>query len=222
MTSVSHELISDLKLKVFLSKDTSVFRHYQNLFLEKFGPQFSGELIEIGGKRSYAHQRFFPNVSSFRCTNISEDGDDILDVTQINQSDGSVDGFLCISVLEHVFDFKKAVSEMQRVLKTGGRLLLVVPFAYPYHDEVDYWRFSADAYTELLKDGFEIKSFTHLGGLFSAIVDNLNRPRGKLTGRYMIHKLLGLLILIFLGRFDRLDGFPLGYGIYAVRRKDHS
>lgn len=222
MTVVPHELISDLKLNFFFSEDISIFRYYQNLFLEKFGPQFVGELIEIGGKRSYAHQRFFSNVAAFRCTNISEDSDDILDVTQINLPDHSVDGYLCISVLEHVFDFKKAISEMERTLRIGGKLLLVVPFAYPYHDEVDYWRFSADAYTELLKDGFEIKSFTHLGGLFSTIVDNLNRPRGKLTGRYMIHKFLGLLILIFLGRFDRLDGFPLGYGIYAVKRKDHS
>jgi hypothetical protein len=218
MTAVPHELISDLKLKVFFSKDISIFRHYQNLFLEKFGGQFVGELIEIGGKRTYAHQRFFPNISTFRCTNISEDGDDILDVTQINLPDGSVDGFLCISVLEHVFDFKKAISEMERTLKIGGKLLLVVPFAYPYHDEVDYWRFSQDAYMELLKGGFEIKSFTHLGGLFSTIVDNLNRPRGKLTGRYTVHKLLGLLILIFLGGFDRLDGLPLGYGIHAVKR----
>jgi SAM-dependent methyltransferase len=217
-----HELISDLKLKVFLSKEFSIFRHYQNIFLEKFGPQFTGELIEIGGKRSYAHQRFFPNISAFRCTNISKDSNDILDVTQINLPDDSVDGFLCISVLEHVFDFKKAIREMERTLKVGGKLLLVVPFAYPYHDEVDYWRFSQDAYTELLKDGFEIKSFTHLGGLFSTIIDNLNRPRGKWTARYMIHKLLGLLILIFLGRFDRLDGFPLGYGIYAVKCEAHS
>lgn len=222
MSSVPHELISDLRLKVFLSKDISMFRHYQNLFLEKFGPQFTGELIEIGGKGSYAHQRFFPNIFDFRCTNISEDADDILDVTQINLPNNSVDGFLCISVLEHVFDFKKAIHEMERTLKVGGRLLLVVPFAYPYHDEVDYWRFSQDAYTELLKDDFEIKSFVHLGGLFSTIVDNLNRPRGKLTARYMAHKLLGLLTLIFLGRFDRLDGFPLGYGIYAVKREGHS
>jgi hypothetical protein len=222
MTGIPRELISDLKLKVFFSKDISIFRHYQNLFLEKFGPQFAGELIEIGGKRSYVHQRFFPNISAFRCTNISESSDDILDVTKINLRDNSVDGFLCISVLEHVFDFKKAIHEMERTLKIDGKLLLVVPFAYPYHDEVDYWRFSQDAYIELLKEGFEIKSFTHLGGLFSTIVDNLNRPRGKLTARYIVHKLLALLILIFLGRFDRLDGFPLGYGIYAVKRKDHS
>ena len=222
MTDIYHELISDLNAKIFLSKHFSIFRHYQNLFLDKYGKEFTGEIIEIGGKRSYAHQRFFPNISSFRCTNISEDGDDILDVTQMDLPDGSVNGFLCISVLEHVFDFKKAIHEMERTLKIDGKLLLVVPFAYPYHDEVDYWRFSQDAYTELLKDGFEIKSFTHLGGLFSTIVDNLNRPRGKLTVRYMVHKFVGLLILIFLGRFDRLDGFPLGYGIYAVKRKDHS
>ncbi|MBL8079493.1 MAG: methyltransferase domain-containing protein [Anaerolineales bacterium] len=221
MAGINHELISDLNAKVFLSRHFSIFRHYQNLFLDKYGKEFTGELIEIGGKRSYAHQRFFPNISAFRCTNISEDADDILDVTQMNLADGSVDGFLCISVLEHVFDFKKAIREMERTLKIGGKLLLVVPFAYPYHDEVDYWRFSQDAYTELLNDGFEIQSFIHLGGLLSTLVDNLNRPRGKLTARYTAHKLLGMLILIFLGRFDRLDGFPLGYGIYAVRCKDH-
>lgn len=218
MTKSSYELISDLKLSVFFDNESSIFRHYQNLFLEKHGMKFTGELIEVGGKKVYEHQRFFPKVSHFRCTNISSDCDEILDVTKINLPDNSVDGFLCVSVLEHVFDFKTAISELERTLKIGGGLILIVPFAYPYHDEVDYWRFSRDAYAALLGN-FEIKAFAHLGGLFSTIIDNLKRPKGKLSLRYSFHKFIGLLILLFMRRFDRLDGLPLGYGIYAVKRK---
>ena len=128
----------------------------------------------------------------------------------------SVDAFVCISVLEHVFDITTAVREIARTLKPGGKLLLVVPFGFPHHDEVDYWRLSADAYPRLLAD-FTIDSFVHLGGLFSTIADNLKRPKDKLSKRYVFHKLLGLGTLMF-RRLERIDGFPLGYGIVATRR----
>jgi SAM-dependent methyltransferase len=212
-----HVLLEDLGIRVFLDKHKSIFRHYQDLFLARYGAHIEGEIIELGGERAYAHERFFPRASKFRCTNIAREHDEYLDATNMALADASVDAFLCISVLEHVFDIHAAVREITRTLKPGGKLLLVVPFAFPHHDDVDFWRLSADAYPRLL-DGFHIDHFVHLGGLFSTIADNLKRPKGKFTKRYFFHKLLGLGTVALFGAFERLDGMPLGYGIVATRR----
>lgn len=217
MAFEGHVLLEDLGVGVFLSRETSIFRHYQNLFLERYGRDVSGEVIELGGERSYRHERFFPNANRFRCTNVARDHDEYLDATKMDLPDRSVDAFVCISVLEHVFEIQTAISEIARTLKSGGKLLLVVPFGFPHHDEVDYWRLSADAYPRLLEE-FTIESFVHLGGLFSTIADNLKRPKDKVTKRYFFHKLLGLGTVLLFRRFERVDGIPLGYGIVAVRR----
>ena len=44
-------------------------------------------------------------------------------------ADGSFDLVICSHVLEHIPDDRKAMSEILRVLKPGGRALLLVPFA---------------------------------------------------------------------------------------------
>jgi len=50
-------------------------------------------------------------------------------------ADASVDMVISRSALEHMSNFNGAIHEMQRVLKPGGLLLVVVPFIYPYHPE---------------------------------------------------------------------------------------
>jgi len=111
----------------------------------------------------------------------------------------------------------KALLEMHRTLRPGGKLLITVPFAYPFHDEVDYWRLSRTAYEELFKE-WDVLVFASLGGRISTIVDNLQRPRGRLNARYLAYKVLGFFTLAALGRWDCMDGLPLGYGIYAEKR----
>ena len=47
-------------------------------------------------------------------------------------ADASFDSIMCISVLEHVLNVKQALSEMKRVLKRNGRLVLMVPNALTF------------------------------------------------------------------------------------------
>jgi SAM-dependent methyltransferase len=216
MNLQKHKFYSDLRLSVFFS-GTSFFRMYQTSFLSDFGKLFTGKVIEVGGELSYAHKKHFPQAEEFVCSNIGRDYDVFIDVTKTGFESNSQDAYICISVLEHVKDITAAVSEMERTLKPGGKMLLTIPFAYPYHDTVDYWRLSIDAYYELFKN-FDIIAFVHFGGIFSAIVDNLRRPRGFWKGRYFIYKLLALVMLL-VGKFlDRKDYFPLGFGLYAIKK----
>lgn len=72
-----------------------------------------------------------------------------LDITNMEQIyDESFDCFICSHVLEHVEDDRKAMKELFRVLKQGGRGILVVPIDLnqketeenPQADEAERWR----------------------------------------------------------------------------------
>ena len=49
------------------------------------------------------------------------------DITKINEADQSFDLIICFHVLEHIIEDKKAIKELNRVLKNDGHLLIQVP-----------------------------------------------------------------------------------------------
>ncbi len=49
-------------------------------------------------------------------------------------------------MLEHIYDFQKAVNNLYEALEQTGQLFVLVPALYPLHDEPhDYWRFTEHA-----------------------------------------------------------------------------
>ncbi len=50
------------------------------------------------------------------------------DITHIDLPDDSLDIIICYHILEHIEDDQKAISELFRVLKKGGRCLIQTPF----------------------------------------------------------------------------------------------
>ena len=49
------------------------------------------------------------------------------DITKINEADQRFDLIICFHVLEHILEDKKAIKELNRVLKNDGHLLIQVP-----------------------------------------------------------------------------------------------
>lgn len=87
------------------------------------------------------------------------------DAAAIPLADGSVDTVLCTEVLEHVPDPEAVAREIARVLRPGGVALLTSPFAYPVHDERDYFRYSPDGVATILRrQGLEISQVHPLSG----------------------------------------------------------
>lgn len=76
------------------------------------------------------------------------------------------DTVLCTSVLEHVHDAEAVVSEMSRILKPGGRLIITVPFLYPTHEApYDFWRTTHWGLRSLLtRHGLEVDTLAAQGG----------------------------------------------------------
>lgn len=80
--------------------------------------------------------------------------------------DEAFDAALCTEVLEHVPDDRGLLSEIARVLKPGGRLVVTVPFMFRYHpDPEDYRRYTPRGLRAALEAaGFRVERAQGLGG----------------------------------------------------------
>lgn len=108
--------------------------------------------------------------------NVDIDGD----VHQLPVRTESVDGILCVEVLEHVTDPRIAVQELYRVLKPGGVLLLTAPFMHAMHskpgDYSDLFRFTDDGLRVLLRDFADVEVHPK-GGLIYRLLITLTPTR---------------------------------------------
>ena len=74
-------------------------------------------------------------------------------VTDMPIRSKSIDTILCFNLLEHVFDYESALSEMHRVMKPGAVLYGWVPFIIGVHgDPNDYWRYTPETLRALLSN----------------------------------------------------------------------
>ena len=49
-------------------------------------------------------------------------------------------------MLEHIFEYRAFLAETARIVRSGGRVVVVVPYLFPYHaSPEDYHRYSASA-----------------------------------------------------------------------------
>lgn len=72
--------------------------------------------------------RTSPNLTYISTDLDSPDAMVHMDITDIPFSDHTFDVIICSHVLEHVPDDRKAMSELYRILKRGGRAIILVPF----------------------------------------------------------------------------------------------
>lgn len=85
--------------------------------------------------------------------------------------DQEFDHALLMNVMEHIFDHRQLLAEAARVVRPGGKVIVVVPYLFPYHASPhDYWRFSKEALERICVDaGLTTTSITALGsGVFAA------------------------------------------------------
>ena len=146
------------------------FRSFGNNSIKKFAKGVENrKILEIGsgkklkGKYPYSVKQFFDSSNEFIQSDInSEFGHEIIDVTDM-KFQKEFDIIICMNVLEHVFDFQKALSNIHAALKENGRAIIFVPAVYPLHEEPnDFWRFTEHSLKRLLKN-FEKLTITNSG-----------------------------------------------------------
>ena len=84
------------------------------------------------------------------------------------------DKIICLAVLEHVYNPFKAIDNINKLLKDGGKIYGMVPYLYHYHAPEDlkfqdYFRFSKDALSYLFKDFKEVELYPIRGKLSTSL-----------------------------------------------------
>lgn len=142
----------------------------------------------------------------------------------------SIDGIVCMVVLEHTRRPQKVLEEFARVLKPGGSLTMVVPFLWEEHQAPhDYFRFTRHG-IRLLFEGlpFRMDLVEPMGGFFWVCARRCVNLLGffQRGWRWVLFvplaPLFGFLfplILHSLDRCDRARDFSLGFRIRATREE---
>lgn len=78
--------------------------------------------------------------------------DRVLNLHQLDLPDGTIGTAICMDTMEHVEYPRQAISELYRILKPGGALILSSVMNFPIHGyPKDYWRFTPEGFRSLLK-----------------------------------------------------------------------
>ncbi len=140
----------------------------------------------------------------------------------------SVDGILCIVVLEHTRRPREVLAEFARILKPGGLLVLVIPLLWEEHQAPhDYFRFTRYGIHLLFESlPFRIDLLAPMGGFFWLLARRCVNFMIFFQGgwRWVVFFLLapffGFLfpiILYFMDGLDRSKRFTLGFRVRATR-----
>lgn len=113
--------------------------------------------------------------------------------------DASVDTLICTQVLEHAEDLEHVLSEMDRVLRPGGGMIVSFPFIYNEHGApYDFRRFSAHGAANLFQ-GYTVESLEKQGGIGSTLaILWLNWIEAAMNGRFTTRLLKGPLLPLWI------------------------
>src|SRR5512145_2648422 len=100
------------------------------------GPVYEFGAYQVAGQEAINNLRgLFPQTEYVGCDLRFGPGvDRIEDLAGLSLADATAGTILCLDTLEHVFEVRRAVSEMIRVLRPGGLLIVSVPLDFHIHE----------------------------------------------------------------------------------------
>jgi len=110
--------------------------------------------LQVPGQEGFADLRpIFPGREYIGADmRIGTGVDKVLDLHDIDLPSESVGTVLCLDTLEHVEYPRKALEEIERIVKPGGIAVISSVMCFHIHDyPFDYWRFTPEAFRSILK-----------------------------------------------------------------------
>ncbi|MBD2087545.1 class I SAM-dependent methyltransferase [Trichocoleus sp. ST-U3] len=223
--SLIGDIYSNLYKKVCGTHPHIRFWHFQWLAvkdlysdLKRILPTLEGRLLDVGcGDKPYST---WINLEKVKHIGIDIYPGSKVDIVIDTDEEwlletSSFDAILCTQVLEHTANLGNTIEEITRVLKTGGILILTVPFIYNEHGTPDdYRRFSVYGLKNLIEQNYEVMEAKHQGGIGStvgALVLNWLERQMNLYKYSRILKGVILPLWIFFCMVINLSGWLIDY-----------
>lgn len=132
--------------------------------------------LEVGSWGSPEYGKYFPNKTGIDIRE-GKGVDLVADVYNLPFGNGEFDLVLCVAIIEHLENPQRAIDEMRRVLKPGGKIVVSVPFMFPIHDSPrDYWRFTKYGLSKIFENGWETEKLaaeTNTQEFFAVVIQRL-------------------------------------------------
>lgn len=199
-----------------------------SFYQEHLGKYAAGKLIDLGCGTVPFYGLYKDLVSEITCVDWpnSTHKNQYLDFEyDLNQPfpflDAQFDTIIISEVLEHIANPELIWSEMTRILKPYGKIILSVPFFYKIHEAPhDYYRYTEFALKNFAaKNNLKVLELKNFGGLPEIFTDILSKNLIKipLIGKVCC-KLLQRLCWLFINTkwgkaksFNSGVAYPLGY-----------
>ena len=208
---------------------------YNSWLLSLFGTYISGDILEVGsgiGNFTVLLQKF-GNVTAIDVNreyneknNIKGDARGFGDIEKGEYffNDKKFDTIVCLNVIEHVKDDEKAFSNIYKLLRKGGKFILLVPAHKALYGKYDgllghFRRYDAHQLgTSITKLGFKIKKLRYVnwwGAIGWFIFIKLLKRNDFPEKEVGIFNRLGRLLLWP----EKLFEFPFGLSVLVVSEK---
>lgn len=205
-----------------------LIEHYQRI-IQQYA---SGRLLDLGCGFVPYYELYRQQVSEIICVDWENSlhKNDFLDhFMDLNKplalERESFDTVLLTDVLEHIYQPAQLLSEVVRVLRPAGHVIIGVPFFYGLHEEpFDFHRYTEFSLRQMCIDlGLEIKSLVPYGGVPEILLDitgkclteagllRMCRWHAAAAGALMKFKVVRAVSR------RTAHGFPLGYVLAAQK-----
>ncbi len=186
--SVDHSNKSVLDTSQARDISYTLRRHYVDQFHLKIftDPKVCGGLIlDLGGNKISKRGRFdigcFAGSVIYSNLSLGKSPDVLNDAEYLPFNAEVFDSVICSELLEHLYNPRRALREVHRVIKPQGTLLICVPFMVGIHgDPHDYGRYTDSFWRKSLEEiGFRNIEIEFQGSFYSVMFDML---RSKIYG----------------------------------------
>jgi SAM-dependent methyltransferase len=156
--------VQPLRYKTGSDRHINLQQYYlETQFLPEFADDLRGHCLEFEENR-YASRFGKNSITKLEILNIEESKPQITPVELTSQlhdlPSDTFDCIICTYVLHAIFNLKPAVSELHRILKPGGVLLVAAPHVSIRDRQHEIWRFTAEGLQLLLEKDFGTESVT--------------------------------------------------------------